>query len=85
MDPLRIVVRVVLVYAVLRVFVRISGKRSVKQAGPFDFTLALILGDMMDDAIWADVGMAMFVVGSGALVLTHVAFELRAFRKASAQ
>jgi uncharacterized membrane protein YcaP (DUF421 family) len=82
MDPLRIAVRVVIVYAVMRVFVRIAGKRSVKQASPFDFTIALILGDMMDDAIWAEVGIAMFAVACGSLMITHVAFELMAFRQA---
>ena len=85
MDPLRIAVRVLFIYVVLRVFVRIAGKRSVKQASPFDFVLALILGDMMDDAIWAEVGAATFVVASGVLVLTHIAFELKTFLGSRAQ
>jgi uncharacterized membrane protein YcaP (DUF421 family) len=85
MDPLRIAIRVVLVYAVMRVLMRISGKRSVKQASPYDFTIALILGDMMDDAIWAEVGVAMFVVATGVLMLTHVGLQLVTFRSPEAR
>lgn len=80
MDPLRIAVRILLVYVVLRVFVRISGKRAVKHASPFDFTVSLIIGDMMDDAIWAEVGASAFAVGVGVLMITHIVFDYVRFR-----
>lgn len=85
MDPLRIAVRVVLVYVVLLLFVRVSGKRSVKHASPFDFTLALVVGDLMDDAIWAEVGMAMFAVGAGVLMITHVMLDYARYRAEEAR
>ena len=80
MDPLRIAVRVLLVYVVLRFFVRISGKRAVKHASPFDFTVALVIGDMIDDAIWAEVSMSTFAVGTGILMITHVLLDYVRFR-----
>jgi uncharacterized membrane protein YcaP (DUF421 family) len=83
MDPLRIVVRVVFAYVVLLVLVRASGKRLLRHASPFDFTLSLILGDMVDDLLWADVGASMFVVGTGVLVSVHTALDLVRFRAAS--
>ena len=80
MDPLRIVVRVVLVYIALLVFIRLTGKTTVKQGSPFDFVVALILGDLIDDAIWAEVNASVFLVATGSLVLAHTAFNLMGYR-----
>lgn len=85
MDPLRIVVRVVFAYLVLLVLVRLSGKRKVRQANAFDFTLALILGDMMDDLVWAEVAAAQFVVASGVLMIVHMAVDVLHFRARAVQ
>lgn len=85
MDPLRIVARIVVVYVLLNLFVRISGKRSVKHASPFDFTLSLIVGDMTDDAIWAEVVMPVFAVGAGVLLMTHVILDYVRYRTEKAR
>jgi uncharacterized membrane protein YcaP (DUF421 family) len=83
MDPLRIVVRVVFAYVVLLVLVRISGKRLVKQGTPFDFTVALVLGDLIDDLVWAEVNASVFVVAAGMLMFVHAAFDLLRYRARS--
>jgi uncharacterized membrane protein YcaP (DUF421 family) len=75
MDPLRIAVRALFAFVVLLVLIRVSGKRTVKQGSPFDFTLALIIGDMVDDAVWAEVAMSQFVVACGVLIGVHVAAD----------
>ena len=80
MDLLHIAVRGVFGYLFLLVLVRISGKRTVKQGSPFDFTVALIVGDLIDDLLWADVNASTFVVAAGVLVLTHAAFMLIRFQ-----
>lgn len=80
MDPLRILVRVVFAYVVLLAFVRLSGKRSVKHANTFDFTMALVLGDMVDDLFWAEVTAASFVVAAGVLMTVHTAMDLLRYR-----
>jgi uncharacterized membrane protein YcaP (DUF421 family) len=85
MDPLRIVVRVVFAYLVVLVFLRLTGKRAVKHASPFDFVVALILGDLIDDALWAEVNASTFVVASGALFFVHTAFDLARYRSGLAR
>lgn len=75
MDPLRLLARVVFAYVVLLILVRLSGKHLVKHAAPHDFALALILGDMVDDVLWADVHASVFVVGAGVLTGMHAAFD----------
>jgi uncharacterized membrane protein YcaP (DUF421 family) len=59
----------------LLVIVRVSGKRTVKQGSPFDFTVALVLGDIFDDAVWAEVAMSQFVVACGVLIGVHVLMD----------
>jgi uncharacterized membrane protein YcaP (DUF421 family) len=80
MDPLRIAIRAVFAYLTLLVLVRVSGKRTVKQGSPFDFTIALVLGDIFDDAVWAEVAISQFVVAASALVALHVAMDTMRFR-----
>jgi uncharacterized membrane protein YcaP (DUF421 family) len=79
-DPLRIVIRCVFAYVLLLVFVRLSGKRSVKHAHTFDFVLALILGDMIDDFLWAEVAASTFVVATGVLMTVHTVVDFLRFR-----
>jgi uncharacterized membrane protein YcaP (DUF421 family) len=83
MDPLRIAARVVFAYVVLMIMVRVSGKRLIRHASPYDFTLTLILGDMVDDLLWAEVDASVFVVAAGMLVMIHVGVELVQLRAAS--
>ncbi len=72
MDPLRIAVRAVFAYVFALALIRATGKRSVSQGDMASFVLAIILGDMFDDALWAEVSMSEFVVGAGTLALAHV-------------
>ena len=75
MDPLRIGVRAVIAYLLLLALARQSGLRTVKYASPFDFTVALIAGDMVDDLIWAEVAAAQFMVAAGVLFTIHTALN----------
>jgi uncharacterized membrane protein YcaP (DUF421 family) len=80
MDLSHIVARVVFAYVVLLIMVRVSGKRTVRHASPFDFTLSLVLGDMVDDLLWAEVDASVFVVAVGVLVTVHIAVALLRMR-----
>ncbi len=80
MDPLRIAVRTAFVFITLLALVRSSGKRTVKQGTPFDFTVALILGDMADDAAFAEVALSQFVVAAGTLLVAHLLMDIARFR-----
>ena len=68
MDPLRLALRVFFVYTFLLVLLRLTGKRTIRQGTPFDFVLALILGDLIDDALWTDVPIVQFAVASVTLI-----------------
>ncbi|HHT75382.1 MAG TPA: DUF421 domain-containing protein [Methanomassiliicoccaceae archaeon] len=49
---LELVVRVAILYVVILVSVRLSGKRGIGQAGAADFILALAVGDVIGDAAY---------------------------------
>jgi hypothetical protein len=72
MDPLRIAVRALAVYLFLLVLLRISGKQTVRQSTGFDFLLVLIMGDLVDDAIWGEVPLSQFVTAAGTLALAKL-------------
>lgn len=69
MDLGSIATRALAAYLFLLALLRLAGKRSVRQGTTFDFVLALVLGDLIDDAIWSEVPMAQFVVAAGTLLL----------------
>jgi len=79
-DLGRIAVRALFSYLFALVLVRLSGKRVVAQATPFDFTIALVLGDLFDDLIWAEVPASQFVVAAGAIFLPAAAVEVASCR-----
>lgn len=65
-------VRAVAAYVFLLALLRISGKRLVAEATGMQFVLAIILGDLVDDAMFATVPFAQLVVAAGALTLFHL-------------
>ena len=83
MDPLRILARVLFAYVTLLIMMRAGGKRLVRHASPLDFALSVVLGDMIDDLLWAEVDTSVFVVGAGVLVMIHVALDLLRVRSVS--
>lgn len=85
MDLHRIAIRAVFAYVVLLILVRLSGKRAVRQASPLDFTVSLILGDMVDDALWAEVNASLFVVATSALLIAHSLGEVWRYKAGSAK
>lgn len=80
MDLWRIAVRALFTYVFALVLVRIAGKRVVAQATPFDFTIALVLGDLFDDFFWAEVPASQFIVATGSIFLPAAVVELASSR-----
>ena len=72
MDHFRIAIRCLAAFFFLLALLRLSGKRTIYQGTAFDFVLALVLGDMIDNALWHEVPMAQFIVGTGTLVTTKL-------------
>ena len=80
MDLWRIAVRAILAYVFLLTLTRASGKRVISQATPFDLLVSLIVGDLLDDLLWAEVTVAKFAVGAGTIVVLELIVELISFR-----
>jgi uncharacterized membrane protein YcaP (DUF421 family) len=74
-----IAIRALFAYLFLLLILRMSGKRTVGQATPLDFVAALILGDLIDDLLWAEVSAARFVVAAGGLMVLHIAVSMGAY------
>ena len=83
MDPLRIAVRVLFAYVFLLVLVRQSSTRTIKHGSPFDFTVALVLGDIIDDFLWAEVSGSELVVAAATLFALHIALDVLRFHVSS--
>lgn len=80
MNLAGIVGRVIVTYVVLLVLVRASGKQSVRHGTTFDFLLSVIVGDLVDDAIWAEVGMSTFLAGVVTLFAAHWTMKYVSYR-----
>lgn len=74
-----IAVRAVVAYLYLLFITRASGKRVISQSTPFDFIVALLLGDLIDDALWAEVSMAKFAGAVGSILLCDAVTKVGAF------
>ena len=72
MDPLRIIVRVVFAYVLVLAFTRISGHRTMRQNDLPSFVIAVVIGDLFDDVIWAEVPVSQFAVAVATLFLMHL-------------
>jgi uncharacterized membrane protein YcaP (DUF421 family) len=67
-DLLLTAVRASLMYFYLLLIIRLLGKRSVGAVGAFDLVVALMLGEVVDEAIFGDVALV-----KGLLAITVVA------------
>jgi uncharacterized membrane protein YcaP (DUF421 family) len=75
-----IVVRIVFTYMFLLLVVRLAGKRTIREGTPFDFLVALMLGDLPDDVIWGEVPVAQGVVAIGSVMALHVMVSYASYR-----
>lgn len=71
-GPLAVAAHAVVAYAVLLALLRLSGKRTVGQGTPFDFVLALAIGDLAEDLLFGRKSAAAFTVAAGALATLHL-------------
>ena len=80
MHVLGIIVRIGATYLFLLLLLRLAGKRTIGQATPFDFIVALVLGDFPDDVIWGDVPVAQGIVAFGTIMTLHLAVAYASYR-----
>ncbi len=74
MDPRDLALtaaRAVAVYAVMLAVIRLSGKRTIGSFSAFDFLVALMLGEVVDEIIYGNVSMAQGFIGVGVVAVLH--------------
>jgi uncharacterized membrane protein YcaP (DUF421 family) len=74
MDPRELALtagRAVAVYAVMLAIIRLSGKRTIGAFSAFDFLVALMLGEVVDEIIYGSVSMPQGFIAIGAVALLH--------------
>lgn len=80
MDLWRIAVRALVAYVYLMVTTRASGKRVISQATPFDLVVSIVFGDLIDDAMWAEVSMPKFGAAVSTIFLCDALVKFGAHR-----
>jgi uncharacterized membrane protein YcaP (DUF421 family) len=72
LDLPGVIFRVSIMYLYALTLVRISGKQSLGQLTAMDFVVTLIIGDLFDDVIWAEVPVVQGMVAFAVIVLMHM-------------
>jgi uncharacterized membrane protein YcaP (DUF421 family) len=73
-------VRLSLTYFYMLTLVRLSGKRSIGKATPFDFLVALMLGEFFGDLVWGVVPVAQGLVAVGTVMILHMVVAYASYR-----
>lgn len=68
----RIAARAVVIYLVVLITIRMSGKRTVGNFTAFDLLVAMLVVDVVDEAIYGDVTLAQGITAIGSLMLLHI-------------
>jgi uncharacterized membrane protein YcaP (DUF421 family) len=84
-DLVGIGLRVTVMYGYALLIMRLAGKRSVAHLAPIDFLVGLVLGDMFDDVIWAEVPLAQGLVAFTTIVFLHSMVAFVTYRSQRAE
>lgn len=79
-DLAGIAVRTSVIYLYVLALMRFAGKRTVGDLSPWDFLVALIIGDMFDDVMWGEVPLAKAIVGLTTVLVLHILVSYAGFR-----
>jgi uncharacterized membrane protein YcaP (DUF421 family) len=75
----KIAIRALFAYVVLLALTRFAGKRVISEASARDFVVALIIGDLIDDLMWGEVGAAEYAAATGGIVLAGLLVALATY------
>jgi uncharacterized membrane protein YcaP (DUF421 family) len=76
MDPKELALtaaRTLAVYAVMLTIIRVSGKRTIGNFSAFDFLVALMLGEVVDEIVYGDVTLLQGFMAVAVIGLLHYA------------
>jgi uncharacterized membrane protein YcaP (DUF421 family) len=82
-DPQELLIiagRATIVYVFLLLVVRLLGKREIGSISAFDLIVALILGEMVDEAIFGDVTLLQYGVATVTIAAWHFLNSLSTFK-----
>lgn len=79
-DLIGIALRISILYVYVLALLRLSGKRSLGNLSPLDFVVALVIGDLFDDVIWAEIPVAKGLVGVTTIIFLHTIMSYLTFR-----
>jgi uncharacterized membrane protein YcaP (DUF421 family) len=79
-DVLGIVIRVSVMYLYALLLLRLAGKRGIDSLTPLDFLVSLVIGDMFDDVIWAEIPLAQGLVGFTTIITLHTLVAYASWR-----
>jgi uncharacterized membrane protein YcaP (DUF421 family) len=80
MSPLAVGLRALVAYVFLLALMRVSGKRLVSEATGMQFVLAIMIGDLIDDAVFATIPFAQLIVAAGTLALLQLLIAVLGMR-----
>ena len=79
-DLLLTAVRASVIYFFLLLVIRLLGKREVGSTSAFDFIVALMLGEVVDEAIFGDVTMVKGLLAIAVIALWHFVNSWASFK-----
>jgi uncharacterized membrane protein YcaP (DUF421 family) len=79
-EYLGIVVRISIIYLYALAMLRLSGKRSLDSLSPMDFLVGLVLGDLFDDVIWAEIPIVQGMVAFTTIIALHILMAYLTYR-----
>jgi uncharacterized membrane protein YcaP (DUF421 family) len=79
-DLMLTALRATIVYFFLLFVIRLLGKREVGASSAFDFMVALMLGEVVDEAIYGDVSLVKGFVAIGVVALWHLVNAWASYR-----
>jgi uncharacterized membrane protein YcaP (DUF421 family) len=72
--------RATVIYVFLLVLIRLLGKRTVGHSSAFDFMVALVLGELVDEPVYGDVSLAQAFVALGVIGGWHAINQVLSLR-----
>lgn len=84
-DLMLTALRASLIYFFLLFVIRLLGKREVGASSAFDFMVALMLGEVVDEAIFGDVSMVKGLLAISVIAAWHLVNAWASFRSKTVQ
>jgi uncharacterized membrane protein YcaP (DUF421 family) len=79
-DYLGILIRISVMYIYVLILLRLAGKRSIASLSSLDLVIGLLIGDLFDDVIWAEVPLSQGIVAFTTVILLHMLVAFAEYR-----